>query len=68
MLARGFYVDAYRLTYVNRGTSNESKHIGSVADSSGPFETRESAEAFARALATQPDLGRVSIRPARSNE
>ena len=47
-----------------RGTPNEHRTLGEYAGQvqhSGPFETRASAEAFARGLATQDLIARVEI-------
>jgi hypothetical protein len=47
--------------YQNKGTQHEQRHEQFYPTQNGPFETRGSAEAFARNMAAQANICRVSI-------
>jgi hypothetical protein len=56
-----FTVNAKFWTTKHRGTPNEYTQMEYTGHDNGPFETRASAEAFARGLATQRDIAQVQI-------
>ncbi len=56
-----YYVNAKFFDIKNKGTAHEFRAIDPRGQESGPFSTRESAEIFARTLASQPGLARVEI-------
>jgi hypothetical protein len=56
------YADrTWRLETVNKNTPNETSHTTYHPSESGPFETRRSAEDFARAQASTMAVVRVEI-------
>lgn len=62
-----FYIIASFCRTLNKGTAHEYKSQMPDRFESGPFETRASAEGFARGIASQPDLVRVDIQEREAN-
>jgi hypothetical protein len=63
-----YIVKARFFETVNKGTERERRTIEYYPHNNGPFATRESAESFARGLATHSDIAVVEIEETEGEE
>jgi hypothetical protein len=63
-----YIVKARFFQTTQKGTASESRHTEYYPHVNGPFASRESAEGFARGLATQPDIAEVKIEETEGEE